>query len=281
MQTLVKTNPNSTLLGWSNNYPEQVTPEEDSGQTVVAKMSNTVIDGIVLDSIHQNRFISGNNIQLLEAELATHPQVFKPVEPIPGLQPELDKQLKSAAGHENQLGTQVTGEPGTDQPEPTNNTHNQYAGKGVDAGQLKLDLPVVQTSNQDSLVLVEGSEEVVPTWTNPVGVLNALEPIPNVQLEPDKQLKGVAGHENPSGAQVTVRPGTDQPEPTNNIHNQYDGKGIDTGQLKLDPSIVQTSSNDILVTTEGNEEVAPIWANPEPTLEELKPLKPIPDCNRG
>jgi hypothetical protein len=261
-----------------SNYPEQVTPEEDSGQAVVAKMSNTVIDGIVLDSDSSKQVaLSGNNIQLLEAELATHPQVFKPVEPIPGLQPELDKQLKSAAGHENQLGTQVTGEPGTDQPEPTNNTHNQYAGKGVDAGQLKLDLPVVQTSNQDSLVLVEGSEEVVPTWTNPVGVLNALEPIPNVQLEPDKQLKGVAGHENPSGAQVTVRPGTDQPEPTNNIHNQYDGKGIDTGQLKLDPSIVQTSSNDILVTTEGNEEVAPIWANPEPTLEELKPLKPIPD----
>ena len=349
--------------GEHSNYLEQVRPEEDSGQAVVAKRSNTVIDGIMLDGDSSKQAaLIGDSIKLPKTELEKHPQalkplellsdmqseqenqsrvkvtakpgfdrsettdnvhdqhdskgvdagrlkldrvaqvssqdslapvegseevvtkgansveMLKPLEPIPE-QSEPDKQLKGATGHEKQSGAQAATKPGPDQPEPTNNVHNQYDSKGPDAGQLKLDRTVVQASNQDSLVPVEGSEDVVPNRTNPEPTLKKLKPLEVIPIRPpeqSKELKGVAGHDNQSGAQVTVKPGTDQPEPTNNVHNQHDSKGVDVGRLKVDPPVMQTSGQDSLVLVEDGEEVVPTRTTPEVTLEKLKPLEPIP-----
>jgi flagellar hook-length control protein FliK len=112
-------------------------------------------------------------------------------------------------------------------------------------------------------------------------MLKTVEALPDIQSEPSQQLKGTAGKENQPGAQVTGKPGTAQPEPTNNIHNQQDSKGANAGQFNLDPQVVQTRSQDSQVHVEGSEEVAPTRSNSESTLEVLKPIESIPDTEPG
>ncbi len=274
--------------GEQSNYQKQVTPEGDLSQAVVTKKSNPVIDVIVLDRDSlQQVALSGNSIQLSEAELDPHPPVFKPVEPILGLQPELDILLKDAADHENQPEAQATGEPVPAQPEPTNNVHNQQDSKGFEAGQLKLNPSVTQVSSQNSLVSlegneelihsqvpVEGSKEVAPIRTNSESTLEVLKPLETMlDIEQAKYLKDAVDHKNQPGAQATGKPVPAQPEPTNNVHNQQDSKGFEVGQLKLDPWVTQVSNQDSLASVEGSEEAVAKEAN---SIEVLKSLGPIP-----